>query len=390
MLKYLNTNNGYEDFLELLRYEDFIDKSKIIEKLNKSIGTKRKYICITRPRRFGKSSIVDMLGAYYTKSINSQGIFDKLNISKCTSYMENLNKYNVIKIDFSELPDERCNYDEYINMIKSTIMKDIKSIYNEIDIELIESIPRILEETNDKFIFIFDEWDFIFNRGLFKENQDDFLEFLRGLLKDKSYVALAYMTGILPIKKFTSFISPTNNLCCAADYSVAKKHSFGSALNMFEEFTFLKDRKFEEYFGFTEEEVKELCTINGDMKYEELERWYNGYMTATGIKVYNPRSVVLALANDYCQSYWTNTGAMDEVLEYLKYNILDVRDDVIRMVNGDEVEIEIDEEYRAGQGNPKSREEVYSAMIVLGFLSYYEGLLKIPNNELMKEFKNAL
>ena len=368
MLKYLNTNKGYENFLELLRDEYFIDKSNIIEKLSKSIGSKRKYICITRPRRFGKSSIVDMLSAYYTKSVDSQDIFDKLNISKCTSYMQHLNKYNVIKIDFSELPDERCNYDEYINMIKSTIIKDIKSIYKEIDVEQIESIPRILEETNDKFVFIFDEWDFIFNRGMFEENQNDFLEFLRGLLKDKSYVALAYMTGILPIKK----------------------HSSGSALNMFEEFTFLKDRKFEEYFGFTEKEVKNLCDINEYMKYEELESWYNGYMTATGLKVYNPRSVVLALANNSCQSYWTNTGAMEEVLQYLKYNTLEVRDDVIKMVNGEEIEEEIDEDYRAGQGEPRTKEEIYSAMIVLGFLSYYDGLIKIPNNELMKEFKKAL
>ena len=231
-----------------------------------------------------------MLSAYYTKSVDSKYIFDKLNISKCTSYMENLNKYNVIKIDFSELSNERCSYEEYINMIKSTIIKDIESAYKEVDIKSADNIPRILEETNDKFIFIFDEWDFIFNRGLFE---------------DKSYVALAYMT-------------------------------------------------------------------------------------AKGIKVYNPRSVVLALANDYCQSYWTNTGAMDEVLEYLKYNVHEVREDVIRMVDGELVRVNIREEFRAGQGKPKNKVEIYSAMIVLGFLSYYNNRLKIPNKELMFEFENAL
>lgn len=93
-----------------------------------------------------------------------------------------------------------------------------------------------------------------------------------------------------------------------------------------------------------------------NMDYKELECWYNGYMTATGIKVYNPRTVVLALSNNHCQSYWTNTGAMDEVLEYLKYNILDVRDDVIRMVNGDEVEIEIDESVDVALNQIKEKE----------------------------------
>ena len=176
------------------------------------------------------------------------------------------------------------------------------------------------------------------------------------------------MTGVLPIKKYSS----------------------GSALNMFDEYTFLKDRKFGEYFGFVEEEVIELCNRNGKMNFKDLESWYNGYFTATGIRVYNPRSVVKALQNNYCESYWTNTGAMDEVSEYLKYNILEIRDEVIEMVAGEEIDVIIKEEFRAGQGTPKTKKEIYSAMIVLGFLSYYDGYLKIPNKELMLEFEKAL
>ncbi|MGL6106538.1 AAA family ATPase [Romboutsia sp.] len=368
MTVYLNTSKPYENYKKLYRTKYFVDKSLIIEELNERIDTTQGYVCVTRPRRFGKSSIIDMLGAYYTKTIDSSDMFDTLEISKTEGYKENLNKYNVIKIDFSDLPDRAYSYDDYIDRIIRNIEYDLSLIYPHISFKETSSLSDKIYETKEKFIFIFDEWDFIFNRGLFEENHNDFLEFLRLLLKDKSYVALAYMTGILPIKK----------------------HSSGSALNMFEEFTFLKDRKFEEYFGFTEEEVKKLCSKNKEMNYEELERWYNGYMTATGIKIYNPRSVVLALSNNHCQSYWTNTGAMDEVLQYLKYNTLEVKDDVIKMVNGEEIEIEVDEEYRAGQGEPSTKEEIYSAMIVLGFLSYYDGLIKIPNNELMKDFKKSL
>lgn len=176
------------------------------------------------------------------------------------------------------------------------------------------------------------------------------------------------MTGVLPIKKYSS----------------------GSALNMFDEHTFLKDRQFGEFFGFTEKEVINLVDKNSEIKFEDLESWNNGYLTAKGIKIYNPRSVVKALQNDYCESYWTNTGAMDEVAKYLKYNTLEIRDDVIKMVAGDEIDITIDDEFRAGQGEPRTKEEIYSAMIVLGFLSYYDGYLKIPNKELMKEFEKAL
>ena len=230
------------------------------------------------------------------------------------------------------------------------------------------TIWEVFSKLDEKFIFIFDEWDYIFNANIFEEDQDKFLEFLMKLLKDKPYVALAYMTGILPIKKYSS----------------------GSSLNMFDEFTFLKDRIYDKYFGFTESEVEELCKKNADIDFNELEKWYNGYLTAKGIRIYNPRSVVKALQNSYCTSYWTNTGAMDEVEEYLKYNILEIRDEVIEMVSGEEIDIFIDEEFRAGQGTPKTKEEIYSAMIVLGFLSYHDGYLKIPNKELMKEFEKAL
>ena len=365
---YLNTNKPLKNYNHLYRSKYFVDKSLIIEELNEVILTSDRYVCITRPRRFGKSSIVDMLGAYYSKGLDSSSIFDNLKISESKNYKEHLNKYNVINISFNEIPDNMKSYEEYINNIVNQLKKDVISTFNIKDIDENDSIKRILEKSNEEFIFLLDEWDYIFNNNLFEENQNDFLEFLRNLLKDQPYVALCYMTGVLPIKKYSS----------------------GSALNMFDEYTFLKDRKFGEYFGFVEEEVIELCNRNGKMNFKDLESWYNGYFTATGIRVYNPRSVVKALQNNYCESYWTNTGAMDEVSEYLKYNILEIRDEVIEMVAGEEIDVIIKEEFRAGQGTPKTKKEIYSAMIVLGFLSYYDGYLKIPNKELMLEFEKAL
>ena len=82
MTVYLNTSKPLVNYMNLYNEEYFIDKSIIIEKLNKRINTTSKYVCITRPRRFGKSSVADMLGAYYSKAIDSKDIFDNLNISK--------------------------------------------------------------------------------------------------------------------------------------------------------------------------------------------------------------------------------------------------------------------------------------------------------------------
>ena len=365
---YLNTNKPLINYMNLYRSKYFVDKSLMIEKLNEVIETSDKYICITRPRRFGKSSVIDMLGSYYSIAVDSKDIFDNLKISNSPSYSEHLNKYNVINISFNDLSERGNTYEDYIEMIRTSITKDIVEKYPHINPENYFNISSMIRDTNDKFIFLLDEWDYIFNNSLFEENQNNFLEFLRALLKDQPYVALCYMTGVLPIKKYSS----------------------GSALNMFDEFTFLKDRKFGRYFGFTEEEVIDLCKKNNEIKFEHLQTWYNGYLTARGLKIYNPRSVVKALQNDFCESYWTNTGAMDEVAKYLKYNTLEIRDDVIEMISGGEIDLIIDEEFRAGQREPKTKEEIYSAMIVLGFLSYHDGYLKIPNKELMKEFEKAL
>ena len=365
---YLNSNSVLKKYTRLYKNEYFVDKSLIINQMNSLIGSFDVYLCVTRPRRFGKTSLINMLGAYYSKAVDSSVIFDNLKISEVDGYKDHLNKYNVISISFNEIPDNMNTYEEYINNITNQVKKDVISEFNLTDIDESDSLKRILQKSNQQFIFLLDEWDYIFNNNLFEESQDKFLEFLRNLLKDESYVELCYMTGVLPIKRYSS----------------------GSALNMFDEFTFLKDRKFGEYFGFTEDEVLSLCEQNKYMDFEKLQSWYNGYTTAKGIKVYNPRSVVKALKNNYCESYWTNTGAMDEVSQYLKYNVLEIRDDVIKMVSGEEIDIVINEEFRAGQGIPKTKEEIYSAMIVLGFLSYDDGYLKIPNKELMIEFEKAL
>lgn len=126
---YLNTSKSYENFVELFNEEYFVDKTAMISILNKKISTKGKYVCITRPRRFGKSSVADMMGAYYSKAVDSKDIFDGLNISRFDSYEKNLNKYNVINISFNDTCDKGNRYEDYIDMIRNSIKKDIKEKY---------------------------------------------------------------------------------------------------------------------------------------------------------------------------------------------------------------------------------------------------------------------
>lgn len=368
MALYLNTNSAYEDFRMLSNDEFFVDKSGIIEKVNKRLDTKNRYLCITKPRRFGKTSVLNMLGAYYGKACPSKEIFDKLAVSDSEDYAVHLNQYNIITLSMNDLPGTGNTYGDYINQFKASLICDIKDSYPDLKTDESMSLPKILAATGDRFIFIIDEWDYIFSHDLYPENQSDFLEFLRDLLKDKTYVTLAYMTGVLPIQKYST----------------------GSALNMFKEYTMLNDPYFGEYFGFTETDIESLCSRQNALTFPEISEWYNGYTTTTGIKIYNPRSVICALEDGYCQSYWTRTGKMDEVLFFLKYNIGEVRDDIIKMVGNIPVKLEIRKEYTAGQQSPANRKEIYSAMIIYGLLSYHDGELCIPNKELMIEFENAL
>ena len=164
---YINTKKPFENFLELYNEYYFVDKSNIIANINTKISTKSKYICITKPRRFGKSSIANMLGAYYTKGVETKDIFDKLNISKNSTYNIHLNRYNVIYITFNKMPDYGSTYNDYIEMIKSNLIKDLKELYPSLKDTEFFTISDMLSNTNEKFIFIFDEWDYIFANNLF-------------------------------------------------------------------------------------------------------------------------------------------------------------------------------------------------------------------------------
>ena len=199
-----------------------------------------------------------------------------------------------------------------------------------------------------------------------KEDRDKFLLFLKNLLKDKPYVDLCYMTGVIPIAKYCT----------------------GSALNMFREYNFLNDDKYYKFYGFTTEEVENLCSQQNKVTMKELREWYDGYKIQD-IDIYNPRSVVCALSDGSCKSYWTNTGPMDEIIYYINQNIEEVKNDVVQMVSNIPVEIRL-KGYSAEQLTLETRNQILSAMTVYGFLTYHDETLEIPNKELMIKFDDAL
>lgn len=297
MSYFLNNITSVNQFTKTTKEKYFVDKSKLIEKMNELVWTASQYVCITRPRRFGKTLNAMMLASYYSKNADFKHLFDKLEISKSSSYLEHLNKHNVIYITLNEVPKANCTYEEFIGRYINLILEDLKACYSDLELNENLSVADIFTQVHQKysqtFIFIIDEWDYIFNNNLFStEDRESFLQFLKDLLKDKPYVELAYMTGVLPIAKYSS----------------------GSALNMFKEYNMLNDSKYDKYFGFTLSEVKNLCKKQNKITFDELKPWYDGYKTFSGLDIFNPRSVVYALSDGVCQSYWTNTGPIDEIL----------------------------------------------------------------------------
>lgn len=375
---FLNNEEVYDIYREAANEPYFVDKTKILADIFPLIDSTEKYICITRPRRFGKTIMANLVGAFFSKACAAENIFDSLKISEAAEYHHFLNQYNVIYIDFSDMDDECISYNAYIRNIKSLLREDFHTAYPEIEFRengsIAEDLKRIYTLTHEKFIFILDEWDAVFHIPFVKEKEREaYLRFLRGMLKGKAYVSLVYMTGILPIAKYSS----------------------GSELNMFVEFTMAKTPAFSSYFGFTEAEVDELygrymkmCPAPAVTR-EGLRMWYDGYQTAGKERVYNPRSVVLALRFNHLESYWTSSGPFDEISYYIKKNVADVIEDLALMVSGETVTARV-QEYAATSMNLSTKDEIFSAMVVYGFLSHDKGKVFIPNKELMDKFKDML
>ncbi|MEE1217753.1 MAG: AAA family ATPase [Agathobacter sp.] len=379
---YLNSITPYTLYKSESLSPYFVDKTLMLRELFPYVSAGNRHICITRPRRFGKTIMANMISSFFQKASDSSDVFDSLTISQVDDYRKYKNQYNVIRIDFSKMPRNCDSYTQYIERIEALLIDDVKEAYPQVKINEADAIGDILEsvfvQCGEKFIFVLDEWDFIFHRDFINEiDKEKYVAFLSNLLKDRPYVVLSYMTGILPIAKYSS----------------------GSELNMFAEFTMVNSPMFGEYFGFTDDEVDDLYKryiVECDRQHKEksvtrkgLRDWYNGYYTKSGERVYNPRSVVFALQFNNLANYWTSSGPYDEIYYYIRNNISDVRDDLALMISGESVTAKI-QEYAATSMNLSTRDEIYSAMVVYGFLSYLNGRVCIPNRELMEKFDELL
>lgn len=365
---FFNQNNT--SLKKALNSEIYIDKSMLIDVANKFINTTNQYLCVSRPRRFGKSMAADMLVAYYSRGANSRELFKNLEISKTENFEKHLNKYNVIHFtmtDFSEMTVEEMQ-NKLTKFLKKAILKTYKNIDFIDEDDPIMILQDVYEETEIPFVFVIDEWDCIMRKTMQDEREQiKYLDFLRRLLKDKDYVALAYMTGILPVKKYGEH----------------------SALNMFTEYSMENQRELAQFTGFTENEVKELC-VKYNMNFEKTKKWYDGY-NVKGLSIYNPRSVVLSMTGGDYFNYWTQTETYTALKRYVVLNFDGLKEKIELMISGEKVKVDT-KTFQNDITSFSYADDVLTLLIHLGYLTYDFDTKTcwIPNNEVAEEFLRSI
>ncbi len=362
-----------------INHPDYVDKTMLIELINARIGTDKCLVCVSRPRRFGKSYAAKMLTAYYDASCDSHSLFDDKKIAESSSYERHLNQYHVINLDMtsfiSDAAIKRKTLVEVPQMIVDTIHDELVTLYPDMPHmkNTNDEIIWIVENSGKQVVFIIDEWD-----AMIREAKDDseaqqaYLKLLRGWFKNSNFtpkaVAAAYMTGILPIKKDGS----------------------QSAISDFLEYPILYPGEFAEYTGFTESEVIALCQKH-KVDFSEFKAWYDGYDFPDCADIYNPYSVMCAIQNKKCRSYWKKTSASESLFSYINMNFDGLQEIITRLISGEEIEVDVDN-FENDFASFNDKDDVLTLLVHLGYLTYHEeeGTVRIPNQEILSEYHKFL
>ena len=368
---FVNVDNR---LFQRVRNSEYVDKSELIALTNNVIDTEEQFICVTRPRRFGKSVTVKMLNAYYSKGCDSKALFSDLKIASSPDFEKHLNQHDVIYLDMTKFADNKDNGNMYLENLDTDVVSELKDTYPEcFDKDKDYSLPEAIFCLKKRFIFIIDEWDFVFREYPNNANlHKNFIDLLRALFKGvgENFVELVYMTGILPIARYNT----------------------QSALNNFNEYTILKSSNYSQYYGFTENEVKTLCE-KYQLDFETAKFWYNGYKVGE-YEIYNPNSIKKLITRREFQSYWSYTSAYGIVTEAINQNFEGLKDDIIRLCSGSTISISRPEikSFNTADLKFKNKVAIYIYLVHLGYLGYddADATIYVPNEETRVELLNSV
>ena len=367
-------NAGNENLKFALNSQIFVDKSLVLQKLCSLLNSNQRFLCVSRPRRFGKTSVRDLMVAFFSKGCDSREMFSNLKIAKERCFEQNLNKFNVIAVDFGAAFNTVENRNDVLKYLRKELLEDFRKEFPNIEFSdednIAKMILRVYTETKTQFIVIIDEYDTLIRERGSEALLEEYRSFLNSIFKNNelsSAIALAYLTGILPIQR----------------------DRVQSKLNNFNESTILSPLGLEEFFGFTKAEVKALCK-EYKMKFKDCENWYDGYKI-NKFSIYNPNSVVKAmLAREYA-NYWNTTGSYEVVADYIKLDFDGTKSAITDMLAGTEIKINVDK-FENSLDKINSKDNVLTYLIHLGYVNYDRttGLCRIPNKEIRQEWEKAI
>ena len=368
---FVNVDNR---LFQIVRNSEYVDKSELIALTNNVIDTEERFICVTRPRRFGKSVTVKMLNAYYSKGCDSKALFSDLKIASSPDFEKHLNQHDVIYLDMTKFADNKDNGNMYFENLDTDVVSELKKTYPEcFDKDKDYSLPEAIFCLKRRFIFIIDEWDFVFREYPNNSNlHEHFIDLLRALFKGvgENFVELVYMTGILPIARYNT----------------------QSALNNFIEYTILSSGDFSQYYGFEENEVKILCK-KYHLDFENTKFWYDGYKVGA-YELYNPCSIKKLIKLKKFSNYWTESSAYDLVKEAINLNFEGLKDDIIKLCSGSTISISRPEikSFNTADLKFKNKVAIYIYLVHLGYLGYddADATIYVPNEETRVELLNSV
>jgi hypothetical protein len=375
---------GVDNFEKLITREYYlVDKTMFIKEL---IDRKADVNLFTRPRRFGKTLNMSMLQYFFEDARERDGqkhdnsyLFDGLKImSQGENYLSHMGQYPVINLSLKS--GKQLTFNMAFDMLKKEIQYEyrrhefilnddrlgkLKERYNRIvddkaEREDYNDAIRFLSECLElyygkKAIILIDEYDVPLENSFFEGFYKEMISFIRSLfesaLKTNSHLEFAVITGCLRISK-ESIFTGLNNLY------------INSVLS----------DEYDEYFGFTDEDVRLLCKdYNVEHKYETIKEWYNGYIFGK-TNVYNPWSLIryvrdiLADDDNFPSAYWANTSSNSIVRSLIERADEDTKREIEDLIEGNTVEKPIHEDI--------TYDEIYDTMDNLWNFMFFTGYFK--------------
>lgn len=386
---------GYDNFKEVIEKDlYYVDKTHIIEEL---LDNKNKVVLFPRPRRFGKTLLLSMLENFFNieKKKDNKHLFDNLYI-KNSKYYNNLSSYPVIKLDFKSLKQTnyKVMYGAYTEMIREIYSSKmyLLDILNDGEKEIFNSfiMSTASEEKyqkainilcsflykyyNKKTIILIDEYDVPIQQGYLYGFYNDIVSFIREVfsssLKGNDNLELAIMTGVLRVSK-ESLFSDLNNVKV---YSII-------------------DEKYNEFFGFTESETKELLKYYNLELTSEVKGMYDGY-NFCGLSIYNPWSILNYADTKKLLPFWVNTSGNELIKDILRKTPDNIKVIIEKLLQNEEIEFIYDEKVTfLDVNNIKSLNTILNFLLISGYLTISSdnmintfGIITskvyIPNNEI--------